>query len=196
MNSKTPMTARKAAASSAEAQTGPAFNTRARSVSRHSSRSDSSMPGTFEDSELSQNKQIKETTEGTWEKTPRAGREKEKEFFQKIDVSDHPYYKKDAAEHPSHVAAHNLKELQSILRDEKEGPRWYDFLARALEYDKTLFNNTSPCRATWRCLPRPKRSTEVTNNYMNVSSRKKTMPNERPFSRKKNYRIETSNWRQ
>ena len=140
MSSKTPMTARKAVATPAEAQTGPAFNTRARSVSHHSSRSDSSMPGTFEDSELPQNEQIKETTEGTWEKTPRAGREKEKRFFQKIDVSDHPYYEKDAAEHPSHVAAHSLKELQSILRDEKEGPRWYDFLARALEYDKTLFN--------------------------------------------------------
>ena len=98
------------------------------------------MPGTFEDSELLQNEQIKETTEGTWEKTPRAGREKEKKLFQKIDVSDHPYYEKEAADHLSHVAAHNLKELQSILRDEKEGPRWYDFLARALEYDKTLFN--------------------------------------------------------
>ena len=97
------------------------------------------MPGTFEDSELLQNEQMRETTEGTWEKTSRAGRGKEKEIFQTIDVSNHPYYEQDAAEHPSLVVAHNLKELQSILRDEKEGPRWYDFLARALEYDKTLF---------------------------------------------------------
>ena len=193
MSSKTPMTARKAVAPPAESQTGLAFNTRARSVSRHSSRLDSSMPGTFEDSELPQNEQIKETTEGTWEKNPRAGREKEKKFFQNIDVSNHPYYEKDAAEHPSHVAPHNLKKLQSILQDEKEAPDGMTSSRERSNTTRPYSTNTSPCRATWRSLARPKRSTDVTNKYMNVSSRKKTMPNERPFSRKKNYRIEISN---
>ena len=106
--------------------------------------------------------------EGTWEKTPRAGREKEKEFFQKIDVSDHPYYEKDAAEHPSHIAALHLKGLQSILRDEKEGPRWYDFLTRPLEYDKTLFNKYISMQGDLKMLAEAKK---INRRYKQVHER-------------------------
>ena len=94
MSSKTPLTARKAGAPREDTQAGPAFNTRARSMSRQSARSDS-MPGTFEDSDLTPGKQMGDETECTLEKTPKAGSGNEKEGAREIDISEHPYYERD-----------------------------------------------------------------------------------------------------
>ena len=99
MSSKTPLTARKAGAPREDTQAGLAFNTRARSLSRHSARSDS-MPGTFEDSELTPGEQIGDEIECTLEKTPKAGSGNEKEGAREIDISEHPYYERELGNIP------------------------------------------------------------------------------------------------
>ena len=141
MSSKTPLTARKAGAPREDAQAGPAFNTRARSMSRHSARSDS-MPGTFEDSELIPGEQMGDETECTLEKTPKAGSGNEKEGAREIDISEHPYYERETRKHPARYKIRNLEDFRNAVLDENEGPRWYEFLSRAIPYDKTLYEKS------------------------------------------------------
>lgn len=42
----------------------------------------------------------------------------------------------------------SLEELQTIILDENQGPRWYRFLSQAIAYDRTLYEKNLSFRET------------------------------------------------
>lgn len=80
---------------------------------------------------------------GILEKTPRTGKGK-KEVSREIDLSEHLRYERETSDHPSPYRARNLEELRSIILDDKEGPRRYEFLSKAIAYDKILYEKSFP----------------------------------------------------
>ena len=133
MSSKTPMTARKAGAPRGDNNTGPAFNTRARSLSRHSARSSNSMLGAFEDPELSSDERTMPTIEGAPNDNPRTGLGKDRELSREINSSEHPYYEKGAMGQPTRYRVRKYEEFRDVISDDRESPCWYEFISKAIE---------------------------------------------------------------
>ena len=139
MSSKPPMTARKGGAPRGDNNTGPAFKTRSRSLSRHSVRSSNSLPGAFEDPELSSDKRTMPTIEAAPNDNPRTGLGKDRELSREINISEHPYYEKGAMVQPMRYRVRKFEEFRDVISDDREGPPWYEFISKAIEYDKTLY---------------------------------------------------------
>ena len=60
----------------------------------------------------------------------------------KIDISEHLYYERETRKHPARYKIRNLEDFRNAVLDENEGPRWYEFLSRAILYDKTMYEKS------------------------------------------------------
>lgn len=83
------------------------------------------------------------TTEFVEDETPRQTRKsRESEKTWEIDLSKHPYHRqhKISRKYPSLLKVRNLDEFRKALNHEEDGPKWYETLAKAFEYDHLLYD--------------------------------------------------------
>lgn len=138
MSSKPPLAARKAGIFREDTEAASTSTNRSLSSSRHSARSQNSIPRTFEGPKLSLDEQIRNTMEEILEKAARAGKGNEKGVSHEINLSEHPYYEQETSKHPSRYRVRSLAEFRSIILDDNEGPRWYEFLSKAISHGRTI----------------------------------------------------------
>lgn len=168
MGSKTPVKAREAGAACEGTQAATAFNARPHSVSHHPNSLQYSIPGTFEESELALDRQLKDTMERMLEKTLRARKGNKNEVSREINLSEHPYYARETSEHPSRYRVCSLQELRGIILDDNEGPLWYNFLSKAIAYDGTVCENRASLRGLCE---EPVETKKLVEQYKQINDR-------------------------